>query len=270
MEATFDLHAGCLEHCIATVDAGLAATKKSGVRVWDSILLGHASASALSRGDFKLADTLLARMEADVRESPVADEAYFRGMMFWHHFLAKDMSAATHQLDRADRLTRRRGVPYFIASAELGRAIASHHAKDFAKAELALESARSIAADQDNPYLSWVALMFGAWMRLDREDCDEGMRLLSQAMALGARHRYAHFHYWPKERIAVLCDRALAAGLEPDYAKHLIHLHRLAPPPRAGRYANGPGQSGSTPWDDFRSPSMAHLSNSRARSNADR
>jgi two-component SAPR family response regulator len=55
------------------------------------------------------------------------------------------------------------------------------------------------------------------------------LNALRRGFALGREHGYQHFLWWRPTAMARLCAHALAAGAEPEYAKHLVQRRALAP-----------------------------------------
>ncbi|MBL8529155.1 MAG: hypothetical protein JNL68_15825 [Burkholderiales bacterium] len=106
VEATYALHAGLHDACIASASAGLEAARQSGVHLWDTIFLGHCVAVRLSTGDLRQADALLAQLAGVLEQFPNGDEAYFRALTFWRHYVAKDIPKAMHVAEIADRCRR--------------------------------------------------------------------------------------------------------------------------------------------------------------------
>ena len=119
-EATYALHAGLEERCLRAVSEGLAAAKRFGIVIFDSIMLGHAAAICLNRGKLTRADDFLRPFEAMLEQSPFVDSSYYYALAAWRQLHAGRQELALQLFERASVSVETKGVLYFIAAFHLG------------------------------------------------------------------------------------------------------------------------------------------------------
>lgn len=239
-EATLRLHQGRLDECIAAVDAGLALSALHGLRVWDGVMHCHGAAAYLSRGMLDGARRHLLGVERLFADGIAADEAYYRAMLFWCDFVCGERIGVVARCESALELTDTKGVPYFMAVCRLSAALTLYEAGHRDKGRALLDAGIAMARELQNPLLLWIGGLFEAHVKHTDGDAAGGDRALQAAMKLGRDHALAHFFCWPREIVRRLVDRALERNFSPDYLKHLIDTHAIAPgdaPARSDQWA---------------------------------
>lgn len=241
-EATLQLHRGELEQCRATVDKGLEASVRYGIRTWDGLLHCHATAASCSLGDIDRADQHLAAIEQLFADNIPVDEAYYRGMLFWRAFVAGDHIGAVSRCSDAISLADVKGVPYLQAVCRIGAALVLFEAGHRQRGRLLLDDGLRIGREIANPLLAWIGGLFQAHMAYACGEDGPADAALETSMLIGRDHSLVHAFFWPRQIITRLIDRALERGYSVDYARRLIKVHTLAPgsvPARSDQWSFG-------------------------------
>ena len=92
-----------------------------------------------------------------------------------------------------------------------------------------LRQMRALARDIDSRHLEYTCLLGFADIALEHGRQRAGLNALRRGLALGREHGYQHFLWWRPASMARLCAHALRAGVEAEYAKHLVQRRALAP-----------------------------------------
>ena len=239
-DATLYLHQGKLEQCKSAVVHGLEASASSKIRIWEGILRCHAIAASCSLGEIAQAQHHIAAIEQLFAESVPVDEAYYRGMLFWHAFVSGDHIGAVSRCAAALETVDAKGVPYLQAVCRIGVGLTLFEAGHRERGRCLLGEGISIGHEIDNPMLKWIGGLFEAHMEYAGGNHAAGDAALEKAMRLGRDHSLVHFFFWPRQIITHLIDRALERNYSSDYAQHLIGVHRLTPgelPTRSDQWA---------------------------------
>lgn len=228
-EATLRLHQGRLDECIAAVDSGLELSALHGLRVWDGVMRCHGAAACLSRGLIADARVHLAGIEQLFADGIPADEAYYRGMLFWCDFISGQRVGVVAQCESALELTDTKGVPYLMSVCRLAAALTLYEGGHRERGRALLESGIAMGRELENPLLIWIGGLFESHVMYSDGDVAAGDRALKAAMELGRDHALAHFFCWPRKVITGLIDRALERCYSTDYLAHLIAVHAITP-----------------------------------------
>jgi LuxR family maltose regulon positive regulatory protein len=228
-EATFALHMGMEARCLNAVSEGLATAEKSGIRMFDSILLGHGAAISLNNSNVERADDFLARFERLAEELPFVDRSYYFALAAWRKVYAGQYALALQLFERSADTVETKGAPYFIAAFHLGFALLFHVCGKGDEAANHLTLGRAVGASIANKLIEYVYQLFSAYIAFDKGNSKEAMEHLRQGMRLGREHGYMHFFFFPPKVITLLCLQALEANIEPNYVRSLIERNGLVP-----------------------------------------
>jgi len=224
----------------ATVDAGLALVRASGVELLRHSLMLEAAAASLSAGDRVTAGRWLAETRRDLaRLTPFA--------RVWHHFLAgwdallaADVTTALGEHETLLSATWQCGMPALRCLAHLFAAQALDGAGT-PGADVHLAQATDLALQIDSELLQFMALLVEADVARRRGDEGRVTQTLARAMPMGRRHGYVNAWLWSAAAMAELAARALDADIEPDYVRRLVRERKLAP-------AEAPVEVETWPW----------------------
>lgn len=147
----------------------------------------------------------------------------------WEAMLRKDLMAALEKGKAALRTAIEVGCPLFEVLCRLAAAEILVACGDERKCIAHLQALRDIARRIDNAHLDFTCLLWFAQIALAHDRQRPGMNALRRALALGRQYGYVHYLGWRPGPVARALGSALAAKLEPDYAKSVIRRRRLVP-----------------------------------------
>lgn len=229
-EATLALHMGMRERCLHAVNTGLAIAQRSGVRLFDALLLCHGAAISLNSYHPERANYFLTTFEHMEKEFPFFERGYYCSVSAWSKFYEGHTALALRLYENSIQMTVTKGVPYFMAAWQLGyglmlhlcgRPEASHH----------LQTGRAVGESIANRLIEYIYQLFSAYVAFDQRREEEALAHLHQGMLLGQKHGYMHFFFFPPKVITFLCLKALEAGIETVYVRALIDRNKLTPDP---------------------------------------
>jgi DNA-binding SARP family transcriptional activator len=230
-EATLALYAGQVTDCFAAIDKALATAQGSGIHIWDKVLLGQGAALAFSHGETARGQAFAQRRAALARAGDMEERSLYHAIEAWSCWLAGRRAEALAQVKLCNQASQQMGLPHFTAVGSLAMAVVSFDCGDPDGALRQVEVGRSIGLSTRNPMLEWMADLLEAYMHLRRgEPATAG---IERCMALGRQHGYRHFFFWPRSAVAVVCQAALAEGIQVEYVNELIDKGRLVAPPQA-------------------------------------
>lgn len=230
-DACLGMHLSEGERCTSAAERGLAIADETGAHFWDTSLAWFGACAALNGGDLNLGRRFFDMVAARMNPHRTADKCYFYALSARWQMLLGHFPAALRDAAVAVESIKRLGLPYFTSTWLLGMAWIAGRCENAALAQQWLEESLSLAKSLDNPILRTVGLLFRAELAFRRGQEAEALRDLRDGMALGARHGYRGFFFWPRDVIALLCLRALEHGIERRYAEELIRCNSLDAPP---------------------------------------
>ncbi len=219
------------EKSLEAISEGLEIARKSGVHVWDQMLLSQGVYASLNRGDMKMAADYLGKMEATLRRGRRNSDYQFHYLAAWYHLLAEDVPRSFLHSETALTLAEETGMYFNRILGSLLVAQVLHQKGEYEKASLRLSSAKELVERMGSPMLEYLCLIKEAQFALDRGGTEkQELEALRKAMALGREHGYLNlFPWWQPSVMARLCERALSEEIETDYVRGLIRTHGLFP-----------------------------------------
>ena len=250
-ESMFYMLAGNRERCVAASVRGLEIVERTGVRIWNDTFLINALCGALAESDLASAATFLQQLEA----RPTADRKFDATLRAhgaaWFAMLRGDVFLAHQQLKQAVRSAAELGLPFFQVIAGIGLAQVLFDSGDERGAQAELSRALQVAGTMRNRLLDFTMFMCRAQMALRRGMETEALQLLRSGLEIGRERGLLHFPWWQPRRVALLCQKALEAGIETEYVRRLILQRGLMP-------ERPPYQLASWPWR-YRSAAVRQL-----------
>jgi DNA-binding SARP family transcriptional activator len=199
-----------------------------GEHLMDQMFFPPGMFAALVLADFSKAKTLLTRF------GTIPDDTHRHGHAIFHHFKGlfhmiqgQDDQAFAHA-ETALKMVRQTGYLFYEALYRFQMAHLLQKMARYPEAENHLSQAHKLAIQLKSRMLEFMCLLEKARICLNREACRLGMRLLRNAMTLGRENGFmAMIWWWDPVMISELCAEALMAGIEVDYARHMLQRHRL-------------------------------------------
>jgi DNA-binding SARP family transcriptional activator len=122
------------------------------------------------------------------------------------------------------------GVPVLEVIIRLVLAYALHETGACGEAQTHLDVAKKNASAMRSDYFSYLACLIDAYFMFVKQDCSSGLEALRTAMALGRQHNFTTMlYFWQPAVFSRLCASAIEAGIEVEYAKHLVRKLCLVP-----------------------------------------
>jgi LuxR family maltose regulon positive regulatory protein len=240
-ESMFYMLAGNRERCVAASMRGLEIVERTGVRIWNDTFLINALCGALAESDLASATVFLQQLEARPTAERKFDAALRAHAAAWFAMLRGDVFLAHQQLKLAVRSAAELGLPFFQVIAGIGLAQVLFDSGDERGAQAELSRALHVAGTMRNRLLDFTILMCRAQMAQRRGLESEALELLRAGLQIGRERGLLHFPWWQPRRVALLCQKALEADIEPEYVRRLILQRRLMP-------ERPPYQLASWPW----------------------
>jgi len=230
-QATYFMLEGNHERCLAAARVGLDIVSQSGVRIWNDTFLINSLCGALGAGDLDQAAEWLKTIEGrppGTRRFDLFLQAYGTA---WYAMLRGDLFLAHQHLKTAVRTATELGAPFFQVIAGMALAQTLQASGNEAAADRQLAHALEITDKLKNRLLDFMAYVCRAVLALGRGREEEARNALRAGFAIGRERGIMHFLWWEPRSAAELCRCAFAAGIEPDYLRHLIQRRHLLPDP---------------------------------------
>jgi hypothetical protein len=124
-----------------------------------------------------------------------------------------------------------RNEDLFYARSELACARALHAAGHATTALEHTAHALSLALRTSSPQYQYHALLMHAWLAFESGRVSEGLASLTAGFELGRENGYVRLRFYPNNEqiLRTLCARALAAGIEVEYAQSVSLALELRP-----------------------------------------
>jgi DNA-binding SARP family transcriptional activator len=238
--ALHHLLAGEYEAGLTAARAGLAAGEAEGLRACDGWLHIVAAAAALAADDPDGARAELQALVADGVQLCRGDRALVHYVRAWLAALEGDAGGAQREAKVALAVAVETGIPWLECLARLA-VVQTHSASgDRRGAEAQARAAASIAERLASPLAGFGAALAAAAAAHEAKDDPAALEALAGAFAIGREHGFRGVLGWRPQALAELCAAALAANIEPDFARTLVRARRLVPPASARRIGRWP------------------------------
>ncbi|HWM44540.1 MAG TPA: hypothetical protein VNP36_19030 [Burkholderiales bacterium] len=221
--------------CEKAMREGLEIAHATGVHTWTFQLLVYGYGGALGAGNLAQAQAIARELAARTATAGRFNLCLYHHFQAWEAMLRKDLMTALQEEKAALRTAIEVGCPLFEVLCRLALAEILADCGDERKCVAHLQTLRGIVEDIDNRHLEFSCLVGFAQIALAHGRQRTGLTALRRGLQLGREYGYAHFLWWRPAAVARVLADALAAGIEPDYARSLIKRRALVPeqPPLA-------------------------------------
>jgi ATP/maltotriose-dependent transcriptional regulator MalT len=221
--------------CEKAMREGLEIAHATGVHTWTFQLLVYGYGGALGAGNLAQAQSIARELAARTATAGRFNLCLYHHFQAWEAMLRKDLMTALQEEKAALRTAIEVGCPLFEVLCRLALAEILAECGDERKCIAHLQTLRGIVEDIDNRHLEFSCLVGFAQIALAHGRQRTGLTALRRGLQLGREYGYAHFLWWRPAAVARVLADALAAGIEPDYARSLIKRRALVPeqPPLA-------------------------------------
>jgi tetratricopeptide (TPR) repeat protein len=215
--------------CGKAVERGLELARKSGVHVYDFLLLGQAARLFIGEMDPASAGEYLRQMEEALGTVRPWDEAFYYHIKAFFALENGDTRMARQYAERSCSLSLKVGNPFTNSLTHLTVAQALSDIGDYSAALEHVREASRLNGQLRSRYLDTFSLLTEAQICFGMGDEGRGLQSLGEAMALGAEIGMVNNIIWRSSVMAELCVRALEAGIEVEYVQYLIRRRGLVP-----------------------------------------
>jgi ATP/maltotriose-dependent transcriptional regulator MalT/DNA-binding SARP family transcriptional activator len=228
------------DRALQLVEEGFAIAEETGVHVVDSFLAIQGAFSALNRGE----EGEVLRYAQKLEETLQPGRRY---IVFYHYILAmrcllieKYTEALAHGMKMLE-LCIESGLPFLEARARTKISQVYFETGDIESAERELAASEEFFREVGSPYFQFTTFLIRAYFFFGRGKESEGQESLRESFRLGQKNGYTYTASMFRPQVwAVLCAKALGAGVEIEYTQQLIRKRRLFPPLPAAEYENWP------------------------------
>jgi LuxR family maltose regulon positive regulatory protein len=228
--AVYQARIGDFEAAIENVTASLAVARATGASARNCSTLAIGVTAALSKGDLAGAETMLKEMVEESRVATGFAGVFYHTLAAWHAFLCGDLAGARQQAETSVELTNTTNEVFINGISRYALAQVRFAQGERKSAREVLAEALAIARTIGSRILEHRCLMVQAVFDFAEGHEAAAFTALREGLALGKEQKYINFNFWLPEMMSRLCARALDAGIEIDYARHIIRRRRLLPP----------------------------------------
>ena len=229
LEAFYYWLTAAFEENQKAVTEALELASSTGVHLFDTYLLGHGAAGALSSGDMEAADAFIKKMASyPDQASPHASSFYYL-LSSWALLIHGDLSKALSQAELSLKSGVEAGNPQAEAYCHIGYALVLHELKREQEALNHLAESLALARSAKVPLAEFMCFLAEAQFAFDKGDNQSGLASLKKALSIGREKGYVNTYYWRPSVMANLCKKALEAGIEVQYVQNLIRKRNLMP-----------------------------------------
>lgn len=216
------------DQAFSVLERALQISREEGLPLWESLIHTHLAYTALSVGDADRAERAIKAGLATTKQrvQVVQLQLLTAGALLLRRRVKE---AATIAAEILPRLTEfETSVACGTLHIQIGQLLMLD--RQHAAARDVLHRALSQGVRMPSPILEFQALMALAWSHFDDGEHEKATGHLRRALSIGAQWSYMNCHpFWVPDVMSELCERALAAEIEPEYVRRLIAKRALKP-----------------------------------------
>ena len=226
------------------ISKALVMIKKTGLYVLEHLFFKPGILISFLVGDLSSVNTFLKKFES------ILDISHYHSFSVFHHFTGLynlhmgNITQARAHAETALKIADETGYVTATIACRFQLAYILYESGEVHKGKEELSRTYDFAVKTKNRMFEFMCLMLHANIALglnaglkpdikpalksDQKKEKQGLKLLSEAMSLGRKQGYLNmFYWWYSPVIAKLCAKALTEGIEVDYVKSLIRIHKL-------------------------------------------
>jgi ATP/maltotriose-dependent transcriptional regulator MalT/DNA-binding SARP family transcriptional activator len=229
LEALYHWRSGSFKECRKAVTDGLDLGSSTGVHLWDSFLLGHGAARALSEGDVNEAREFLQKMSPSLSIMPLWGKEFYHVLEAWFSLIRGDLQNALSHIELSLAFSNETGMLPTKPFAHLGKALILIELQREKEAQDQIDQVRAMLQSSRAPLPEFMVLLAQAQLALNMKNEASGLDSLRKALSLGKEQGYSNTFFWHAPVMVTLLKRALDANIEVDYVQRLIRKRDLSP-----------------------------------------
>ncbi len=217
------------QDCVTMAERGLELAARSGIHMWDFMLLAQATWGRVTAGDLVATDKLLARMSAVLQPTRLLDACHYHYQVFTAAMHRGEIATMYEHARTALQLARRAGVPWAQGTVLPALARALELRDEAAAADAAVAEARDLATTIHSGTIAYTALLAQTEFARTRGNRRKMLSALREFMAVCRVHDFTNSSLWNSSTMAELCVIALEHDIETEFVQRLIRLRQLTP-----------------------------------------
>ncbi len=210
-------------------EEGLKTSRKAGIRIFDFLLLAQSAYAMLSAGRLDETEEILVMAEAALDKSRVNDLARYYYLEACLSRCKDNLPLAAKYAEEALYLAQGAGAIPPIALSLIGSSYILFKRGYTERAIEYLEKAEDIASRVRSDYLIYSCHCLNACISYKQGEHSKGKEYLKRAFTIGRSSGYINLSWWTPSVMAFLCEKALEAGIETEYATYLVKKRGLLP-----------------------------------------
>jgi DNA-binding SARP family transcriptional activator len=226
-EVLYYRYSGMHEECLQSVSEGLELSQKAGVHGFDYWFLIYALTSAVNVQDSKAVEEFIAKIDSSVTSFTVWNKSSYHLIRIREALSRKDIGQACFHVDMASELINNVKSTLSIVFLDVARAHVMHELGKQKEAEDHLSHASRIVFQTSNNYMKFLILLAKARFAFEKGNDASGLLSLREGFALGRDGGYVETFIDHPSTMAMLCAKALEAGIEVEYVQDFIQKRNL-------------------------------------------
>jgi len=157
------------------------------------------------------------------------EKGFYYILKTWQALLSKNYRLSLFHADKSLQMLLAAGMPQAIAYAHLGMGCGLHEIGEYQSAAVHFNKAREYCNQTRSYQTEFACWLAEANLAYECGDIKLGEQALVSALSLGRKHGYFNCCFWRPAVMAMLCCKALEAGIEEEYVRELIRQRQLTP-----------------------------------------
>jgi len=220
---------GMHEQSLELVAKGLELSKRTGIHVLDTLLIGNTAWNCISSGDFATSTRFIEMLEASQQFLLKWQMLFYINLVAYDALERGDLVTADKYADRALSLGEAFHKTTSMPHIYMTKAQVLHEIGHEGPARDMVNKARGHGLRYASPFHEWSCMLAEAQFALDAGDRGTCVALLEEALGVARREGYVNTLLWRPRVMARLLAVALEEGVETRYAGYLIERRALTP-----------------------------------------
>jgi DNA-binding SARP family transcriptional activator len=215
--------------CLDVASRGLKLGSQCGIHHFDHFFFAQGAHGAITAANTALASAHLAKMNAAIGGINRMDASNYHYLSAWLALLNGDAQAALLHSRNCLTLTEEVASPLTSVYGHYGMAHALFELGQFKQAIGHADEAIGISRENRVEGAEAMGHIFKSHFLLETGESAGGLEHLAAGLALWRKSGFLNFPYWLPSMMAGLFARALNAGIEAEFVRHVIKKRNLVP-----------------------------------------
>jgi len=220
--------------CRTHVEKAKELANRSGMHVWDGLIISQGVSGELLAGNLSAAEALLREVHAATEQLGGIHRAHYEHFYSWFKLLSGSFQEALEHISHSTELIVAAGGHMFGEG--VNDIVMAHALRELGQRERAAQCvarAMEIGDRMQSDVIRFGAGLLTAQLAFDCEDEPSGLAALQKALEIGESRGLMQYTGRQPDMMAALCTKALEAGIHLPFVQRMIKKHRFAAPPEA-------------------------------------